>query len=451
VTKTRRVGNEADDTPPPPGQRVPPHDIATEAALIGAALIDDQAAAITAALPPSAWYHAGHAAIAATIRRLSDEGSPVDPHLVTGRLAAAGILEDVGGHQVLVNAMASCAATSSAPFYAATLRGLARNRDVIAAAERALDAAYEGDIDAAVGSLEAGLDGQDNALAAPAIGDLLADHLDLLELRQAGGIVTVPTGITDLDEVFGGGMKKGELYVIGARPGMGKTVVGGTVAMNAAQAGQRVMFASLEMSTAELLDRWLGGHARIDTVNLQQGRLHEPDWIRITKSMQTLTPLGLRVLDRPEATVAEIRSAALSHRADLVVVDYLGLIKPAERRQNRQEEVAQIARSLKAMARRLDCPVVTLAQLNRGVEARVDKRPGLPDLRESGEVEQSAGAVVMLYRPHYYDSSADPGLIELIVCKNRHGRMKTVEAAWLDKLQRVADLTHKAPEWRSAS
>lgn len=450
MTKARPVGNEPDDVPPP-GHRVPPHDTSTEAALIGAALIDEQAAAVAAALPPGAWYNTAHAAIAATIRRLSDEGSPIDPHLVTGRLASAGLLDEIGGHQTLVDAMASCAVPSSAPFYAATLRGLARNRDVIAAAQAALDAAYQGDIDAAVGSLEAGLDGQDNALAAPVLGDLLADHLDLLELRQSGGIVTVPTGISDLDDVFGGGLKKGELYVIGARPGMGKTVVGGTVAMNAAQAGQRVLFASLEMSTSELLDRWLGGHARIDTVNLQQGHLHESEWLRISSSMKDLTPLDLRVFDRPEATVAEIRSAALSYRADLVVVDYLGLIRPAERRQNRQEEVAQIARSLKAMSRRLDCPVVTLAQLNRGVESRIDKRPGLADLRESGEVEQSAGAVVMLYRPHYYDSSADPGLIELIVCKNRHGRMKTIEAAWLDKLQRVADLTHRTPEWRSAS
>jgi len=442
VTKTRRVGNEADDIPPPAKQRVPPHDIATEAALIGAALIDDQAAAITAALPPGAWYHAGHAAVAATIRRLCDEGSPVDPHLVTGRLASAGVLEDIGGHQMLVDAMASTAAPSSAPFYAATLRGLAKNRDVIAAAEAALDAAYAGDLDAATGHLEHGLDGEQHGLVAPPLVDLLASHIDLLEDRQAGRIVTVPTGITDLDHVFGGGMKNGELYVFGARPGMGKTVVGGSIAINAATLGQRVLFASLEMSTSELLDRWLGGSAGVDTNDLQRGTLDELKWQRISTAAATLGRLDLHVFDRPEATVAEIRSAALAHKADLVIVDYLGLIRPAEKRQNRQEEVAQIARSLKAMARRLECPVVTLAQLNRGVEARVDKRPLLSDLRESGEVEQSAGAVVMLYRGSYYDETSDPGVIELNVVKNRHGRLKQVDAAWLDQLQRVEDLAH---------
>src|SRR5690606_1824903 len=189
---------------------------------------------------------------------------------------------------------------------------------------------------------------------------------------------------------------------------------GGGVALHVASTGRRTLFASLEMSTTELLDRWLGGESQLNTADLQRGRLDSGGVRRLAATAGRVAEWPTWVLDRPEATVPMIRSAARSMKAEFVVVDYLGLVRPVGNHSNRQEEVASVARSLKAMARVLDCPVLCLAQLNRAVEQRLDKRPLLSDLRESGEVEQSAGVVLSLYRDDYYDKeSPDKGLIEL--------------------------------------
>jgi replicative DNA helicase len=417
-----------------------PHDLETEGALIGAALLDPDAASEAATLPADAWYKQANATIASAISDLLDLGEPVEANTVHARLAGKGELDQVGGHQALIDAMAMCGASGSARFYADTLRDRLRRRQFISAATLAVEAAYSGPIEVAAGHLETGLDVVGSDSRPLKIDDLLDDHLTLLEKRHAGEVVTVPTGLVDLDLKLGG-LRLGELTVAAGRPGMGKTVFGGGLALSVASTGRRSLFASLEMSTPELLDRWLGGEARIDTTDLQQGRLDAQGWGRISENIGRIGSWPIWILDRPEASVPMIRAAARAVRAEFVVVDYLGLIRPTGRHSNRQEEVASVARSLKAMARVLDCPVLCLAQLNRGVEARQEKRPLLSDLRESGEVEQSAGIVLSLYREDYYDpETADRGLIEIGILKNRHGPLGTVKAAFLGRIQRIANV-----------
>lgn len=415
--------------------------------MIGAALLDADAANIAASLPLGAWYSPPHAHIASAIADLIEVGEPVEEHTVHARLLRVGLSEVSGGPATLIDAISACGAPSSARFYASSLRELHERRELMSLAGEAVLEARDGSLTVAIGYLEEGLErlnggGSDKPVM---LGDVLGDHIDLIERRHAGEVVTIPTGLVDLDALLGG-LRPGELTIAAGRPGMGKTIYGGCVAVNVATAGTNVLFASLEMSTTELLDRWIGGAGRLDTTSVQRGDLDERGWTRVASAVAKLSDLPLWILDRPEASVPLIRSAARSVKAGLVVVDYLGLIKPIGRHSNRQEEVASIARSLKAMARVLDCPVLALAQLNRAVEMRSEKKPLLSDLRESGEIEQSAGVVLGLYRDDYYDpDSADHGLIEISVLKNRHGPLGFVKAAFLAQTQTITN----AVTWRT--
>jgi len=416
-----------------------PHDQGSERALLAAAVRSPEVAAMAAALPLDVWYSQVHAAIAHAISTLLDEGEPVEPTTIAVCLERHGDLDRIGGPDALLELAEAPAEPSSARFYIATLEERWQRRRIVAAATEAISAAYDGSMVEALGHLEAGLDDAHTPDRPVAVSDLMADHLELIERRHTGEIVTVPTGLADLDELIGG-MRLGELYIAAGRPGMGKTVFGGGVALHVASTGRRTLFASLEMSTTELLDRWLGGESQLNTADLQRGRLDSGGFRRLAATAGRVAEWPLWVLDRPEATVPMIRSAARSMKAEFVVVDYLGLVRPVGNHSNRQEEVASVARSLKAMARVLDCPVLCLAQLNRAVEQRLDKRPLLSDLRESGEVEQSAGVVLSLYRDDYYDKeSPDKGLIELGVLKNRHGPLGTVKCAFLGHVQRIAN------------
>jgi replicative DNA helicase len=419
-----------------------PNDQISERALLAAAVRSADVAAMVASLHTDIWHLREHAELAAAIGDLLDNGEPVEVTTLGARLERRGQLDAIGGPDALLALEDAPGEPSSARFYIATLEERWQRRHIVLSALEAVEAAYTGSTPAALGHLEAGLDRSQSSDRPSPVSDLVSEHLDLVERRHLGEIVTVPTGLVDLDKVLGG-MRLGELYVAAGRPGMGKTVFGGGVALSVAATGRKTLFASLEMSTTELLDRWLGGESRLNTTNLQRGRLDQVEFRRLASGAGRIAQWPLWILDRPEATVPMIRAAARSVKAEFVVVDYLGLITPIGKHSNRQEEVASVARSLKSLARVLDCPVLCLAQLNRAVESRSDKRPLLSDLRESGEVEQSAGVVLSLYRDDYYDDeSADRGLIELGVLKNRHGPQGTVKAAFMGEMQRIVNVSY---------
>lgn len=408
-------------------------------------MLNADAAGTCAALPADTWYSPAHAHIAGVIGGLLEDGEPVEENTVHARLLRDGLSDIAGGHTTLLGCTAACGAPSSAGFYAATLRELHERRTVMWWAAMAHEEARDGSLNTALGYIESSLERNSGADKPSRIADLLAEHLDLIERRYAGEVATVPTGHIDVDEILGG-LRLGELTVAAGRPGMGKTIYGGSVALHVAGDGTNVLFASLEMSTTELLDRWIGGTGHIDTTKVQRGELDERAWGRVASAVSKLAELPLWVLDKPEATVPQVRAAARAVKAGLVVVDYLGLIRPVGKHSNRQEEVASIARSLKAMARVLDCPVLALAQLNRAVELRADKRPVLSDLRDSGEIEQSSGVVVGLYRDDYYDTnSSDRGLIEVAVLKNRHGPLGMAKCTFLAQIQMIAN----SHSWRA--
>lgn len=420
----------------------PPHDLDTERALLGAALTNPQAADTVADLHPAAFYSPAHAHIADAIRDLAAAGTPVDHFTVLDRLKARQLLDGGGGIQTLIDIAAAGGIPSSATAYARIIVRHAECRTVIGWAGEAALAAYSGNVDTARAHLEAALDTPDTAGDATAsIGELADDHMALLDARMRGDTTATPTGLADIDRLIGG-LRNGELYVVAGRPGMGKSAMGGQLALNVARNGTRVLFVTIEMSTVELIDRWLANMADVDLGRIHRGDLDEPQAARIGHALDELEELPIDIVDQANVDLATIRANARARHAQVIVIDYLQLVAAVGRVSKREEEVAEVARGAKNLARALDVPVVALAQLNRGVESRQDKRPGLADLRDSGEIENSAGIVLGLYRHDYYHpgSQMHRGEVEAIVLKNRHGAQGTAHLLFRGHLQRIANL-----------
>lgn len=428
----------------------PPHNMEMERHLLGAAMLDEEAAAVAASLPVESWYGGGHQHAAAAIASLLEDGKPTDPVSVAERLGRDGVLDALGGLSGLNDIVSTCPAPSAAKHYRDVIEEKFGRRTVMAEADAALRAARSGSLTEAIGHLETAIDGSSAGVESSSVGDAVGRHLDLVEARQSGSIPVVATGLTDLDELLGGGLKPGGLYIGAGRPAQGKSVLGITIAANVARRGTPALLATLEMSETEVLDRMLAGAARIDSMKIQRGQLTEAEHNRVSTAAGEIGGWPFRILDTPDATVAQIRAEARRHRSGLVVVDYLGLVRATGKHGNRQEEVASVARGLKVLARAVEAPVLALCQLNRGLELRSEKRPQLADLRESGEIEQAADAVITVYRDEVYDpESEDRGLVELGLVKHRHGPQGTAFCAFLGQVQLIANAIQPGRHLRS--
>lgn len=283
------------------------------------------------------------------------------------------------------------------------------------------------------------------------VGESLGATLDSIEAlyEHPGQMSGVPTGFADLDHVLRG-LQPGELYVIGARPSMGKSILALNIAANVAlQATLPALLFSLEMSAEELNKRLLSALTQIPHDRFRTGKFTEADWVAITGAVARLANAPLHLNDSSSLTILELKAEARRlqqkvKKLGVIVVDYLQLMT-GRRQENRQIEIAEVARGLKQLARELDVPVVAVAQLSRGVESRQDKRPLLSDLRESGEIEQAADVVMFLYRDDYYhpDDSPSKGRAELSIAKHRAGPTATVELAFLGHQMRFATLTNR--------
>jgi replicative DNA helicase len=258
-------------------------------------------------------------------------------------------------------------------------------------------------------------------------------------------ITGLTTGFTDLDNMTTG-FQPSDFILIAARPSMGKTAFVLNIAAHMAfHDHRRVAIFSLEMSKEQLGQRMLSSEARVDLKKLQRGKLESDDWKRINIALDELNKAKIFIDDSPEVSFAEIRNKCrrlkAEHGLDMVLVDYMQLMKSPERADNRQAEISAISRSLKLLAREMDCPVVALSQLSRGPEQRQDHHPNLADLRESGAIEQDADLVIFLYRDEYYnpDTTTKPGICEVDVAKNRHGETKKVELTWIDRYAKFSD------------
>ncbi|OGR95234.1 MAG: hypothetical protein A2V88_12935, partial [Elusimicrobia bacterium RBG_16_66_12] len=374
-----------------------------EAAVLGAALAEpDRWPDVAAALSAEDFAAADHRDVYAAMAALDADGILPEPIAVAAELARSGSRVTSLAVRDLA---ASCPVPAAAPSYARAVSRAAESRRLILRLSDGLQAATADAEEPsalaariASGLLDGAGDGKDEH-AVHGIGTLVADALDVLEERSADpGTTILPTGFHGLDAVLGG-MHRGGLYLVAARPGQGKTSLATNVARNVAARGAAVAFFSLEMSTFEIAVRVLCAEASVSFEDVRTDRAGVEEWGRMVEAVQTLAALPLFVNDRPTLRVPDMRAIARRvPRLGLVVVDYLQLMTSARTRQNRQEEVAEVSRTLKLLAKELRIPVLACAQLNRDAERRSDKRPQLSDLRESGALEQDSDVVVLLHR-----------------------------------------------------
>jgi replicative DNA helicase len=434
--------------------RVPPHNPDAERSLLGAMLLSRDAIATALETVRADDFHSpAHGHVFDAVAALYAAGEAVDPVTVAEELRRAGLLEEIGGPATLISLQATTPAVGSAARYAHIVEEHALLRRLIGVAGEIAEIGYglPDDVTKAVDRAESLVfevaQRRVTDSLAP-IRDLLADNLDRLEqLYERGEAITgVPTGYTDLDELLSG-LQGSALYVVGARPAMGKTAFALGMATHAALESRRpVLFFSLEMSQLELTQRVVCAEARVDSARVRNGKLVESDWTKIAHAMGRLAEAPIWIDDNPNLTVMEIRSKARrlkSRVGDLgmVVVDYLQLMTGRSSAENRQVEVSEISRGLKILARELDTPVVALSQLSRSLEMRQDKRPVLADLRESGSIEQDADVVMFIYRDEvYHPDSPDRGTAEVLVSKHRNGPTGATRLAFLDHYTRFANM-----------
>jgi replicative DNA helicase len=458
VTRDRPGGGGGLVRPPrPSGGRVPPHNLDAEESLLGAMLLSRAAIDVASeSVSPDDFYKPAHGHIYEAITSLSSQGEPVDPVTVAEELRRHDLLDLVGGPATLISLQAATPATSSAARYAKIVEENALLRGLIGVAGEISELGYSlpDDVTEAIDRAESMMfeisqHRQTDSMSR--LHDLLDQTLDSLEaLYERGDAITgTPTGFTDFDELTAG-LQPNALIVVGARPGMGKTSFAMGMAGHAAlEASLPVLFFSLEMSRVELSQRLLCSEARVDSTKVRNGRLSDDDWRRISHAIGRLGEANLWIDDNPNVTVMEIRAKARRLQSKvgqlgMIVVDYIQLMSGRSSAENRQVEVAEISRGLKILARELQCPVVALAQLNRGLEQRADKRPMLSDLRESGSLEQDADVVVFLYRDEQYNAdSPDRGTAEVLVAKHRAGPTGMVRLAFLDHYTKFANMARE--------
>ncbi len=435
------------------GGRRPPHDLHAEASLLGAMLLSRDAVAVASEwLTTSDFYKPAHGHIFDAITTLSASGEPVDVVTVSSALEQVGILADIGGRNVLLGLVADVPATTSAVRYARDIADCAALRRLIAVAGELAEMGYDGrhDVRQALDRAEARvfeLTQRNVTDSAAFIGSLLDPALDRLEqLYEKGDAITgLASGFVDLDDLTSG-LQPGALYVLGARPAMGKTSLALNIATSVALRKVPTLVFSLEMGQMELSMRILCSEAQVDSKRLRNGQLVEKDWERIAHASGRLANIPLCIDDNPDLTIMELRAKARRFKArvndlGLIVVDYLQLMTGRSSAENRQVEVAEISRGLKILARELQCPVIALSQLSRGLEGRGDKRPVLSDLRESGSLEQDSDVVMFAYRDEVYNAeSPDRGTAELIIAKHRNGPTGSVRLAFLGQYTKFTNL-----------
>lgn len=434
--------------------RVPPNNIDAERAVLSAALLSRQAIAdLETMLAADDFYKPAHAHIWNSVVSLASLGEPVDVITVAEHLRADGLLEMVGGLPALTELHDIYSSSGAAARYGAIVARSARMRRLAAICTEIREQAMGNPADSdslleqaaqAIYALAATREDSRSEPSADAVSRVIAQIEEMVE--HGTSRMGVTTGIADLDEKLGG-LRPGQLVTVCGRPGMGKSILGAQSALNVASSDRKpVLLVTVEMSVDEVSVRMLGAEGLVDLGHLKTGRLSDSDWPRLSRACETIGSAPLWMLDASSLTLSKIRNEVrrlCTHEPlGLVVVDYLQLIVPENRRENRQVEVAEMSASLKRLARDFSVPVISLAQLNRSLEYRADKRPTLADLRESGAIENDSDVVIGIYRDEYYHpDSADAGTAELIILKQRSGPLGTVRVGWLDNYGRFANLT----------
>lgn len=436
-------------------RRVPPQDRDTERSLLGELMLSKDAIdEVAGSLKGSDFYDPHHETIYAAIVDLYGRGEPADPLTVAAELTKRGDLARVGGGPYLFTLTQSAVSTAHAEQHAEIVRDLAVLRQVVAVSENITAMGYAGEggtaeiVDRAQAAI-LGLTAQQADDTLKAVGDLSEEWLDELEQigQHKGEITGVPTGFIDLDQLTNG-LQPGQLIVIAGRPAMGKSTLALDVARSAAiRHRMPTAFFSLEMSRKELMSRMHSAEARVALHHMRSGTMTDDDWTRLARRMPDVSAAPLYIDDGGELTLMNvcIKARRLKQRNGLrlIVVDYLQLMQSGSGRrgENRQQEVADMSRRLKLLAKELDVPIIALSQLNRGSEQRSDKKPVLSDLRESGAIEQDADMVILVHREDAYEKeSPRSGEADLIVAKHRNGPTATVTVAFQGHYSRFVDM-----------
>ncbi|HIC0337151.1 TPA: replicative DNA helicase [Streptococcus agalactiae] len=426
--------------------RVQPQDLLAEQAVLGSIFISpEKLIMVREFISPDDFYKYSHKVIFRAMITLADRNDAIDAATVRNILDDQGDLQNIGGLGYIVELVNSVPTSANAEFYAKIVSEKAMLRDIISKLTDTVNMAYEGnDSDEIIATAEKALvdiNEHSNRSGFRKISDVLKVNYENLELRsqQTSDVTGLPTGFRDLDRITTG-LHPDQLIILAARPAVGKTAFVLNIAQNVGTKQNRpVAIFSLEMGAESLVDRMLAAEGMVDSHSLRTGQLTDQDWNNVTIAQGALADAPIYIDDTPGIKITEIRarSRKLSQEVDdglgLIVIDYLQLIS-GTRPENRQQEVSEISRQLKILAKELKVPVIALSQLSRGVEQRQDKRPVLSDIRESGSIEQDADIVAFLYRDDYYrregeeaEEIVEDNTVEVVLEKNRAGARGTVK------------------------
>lgn len=434
--------------------RVPPHNQEAEQSVLGAVFLEPQSLiSVAEIVMPEDFYRIAHQKIFQTMINLSDRGKAIDVVTVTEELSAKKELEDVGGLSYLTEIANAVPTAANVGHYAHIVEEKALLRRLIRVATSIVEDGFtrEDEVEALLAEAEKKMmevSSRKNAGDFIHIKDVLVktyDNIELLHTRK-GDVTGIPTGFRDLDKITAG-FQRNDLIIVAARPSVGKTAFALNVAQNVAtKTDENVAIFSLEMGAEQLVMRMLCAEGNIDAQVLRTGALQNEDWRKLTMAMGSLSNAGIFIDDTPGIRVNDIRAKCRRLKQEyglgMIMIDYLQLIAgPGKAGENRQQEVSDISRSLKGLARELEVPVIALSQLSRGVEQRQDKRPMMSDLRESGSIEQDADIVSFLYREDYYDKETeDQNMIEIIIAKQRNGPTGTVKLAFVKEYNKFVTI-----------
>ena len=434
--------------------KIPPSDIEAEQAVLGSMLTDkDAVIAAIEVLKPEDFYREDNKNIYEAMLNLYGKAEPIDVITVKSELTSMGKFEVVGGLEYLATLPDKVPTTTNAIKYIHIVEEKSILRKLIKTANDLISLGYaqNEDIDVIIEQAEKKIfdimQGK-NQKGYTALKDILVESFAEIEklYNQKEAITGIPTGFADLDYKTAG-LHKSDLILIAARPAMGKSAFALNIATNAAiNAKVPVIIFNLEMSKSQLVNRMLCSEAMVDSNKIRTGKMDEEDWVKLATALGPLSEAPIYIDDTPGITVSEIRAKCrklkLEKDIGLVVIDYLQLIQwSGKKNASREQEISEISRSLKILAKELDIPVVALSQLSRAAEQRADHRPMLSDLRESGAIEQDADIVMFLYRDDYYNPDTEKkNIAEIILAKHRAGSTGTIELLWLGNYTKFANI-----------
>ncbi len=437
-------------------KRVLPHSMEAEQSVIGSMIMDREAIVVASELISSEdFYNKQYGVLFETMCELNDAGSPVDLVTLQNRLQSKDVPPEVSSLEFVRDILSAPLITANIKHYTNIVAEKSTLRKLIRLNEEIANACYGGKE-----SLEYILEDTEKRVfqlvqkrttdAYVPIRQVVMNAMDKIEAaaKNKGSVTGIPTGFLDLDYRTAG-LQPSDLILIAARPSMGKTALMLNLARNVAFKKNLCMAVfSLEMSKEQLVNRMFSMESNVDSQKLRTGQLNDQEWEKLIESAGVIGKSSLIIDDTPGISIAELRSKCrkykLEHGLSVIMIDYLQLMTGSGRTDSRQQEISDISRSLKSLARELSVPVIALSQLSRAVEQRPDHRPMLSDLRESGAIEQDADVVMFIYRDEYYNKDSEKrGITELIIAKQRNGPIGTVELAWIPEYQRFANLEHR--------